>query len=86
MLQEWCKETPYPGEGGWVFASPYTIGERPSWPDSALVDYIGCHEGWSNGADQLAHIQAQRGHGVYSAAAQESKLEITSENDKAPLL
>lgn len=35
VLQEWRKETPYPADESWVFASPYAY-----WPDSALVDYI----------------------------------------------
>jgi integrase len=40
LLQAWRKETPYPCDDDWVFASPYTKGVRPYWPDSALVDYI----------------------------------------------
>lgn len=40
LLQEWRKETPYPDADHWVFASPYTNGARPYWPESALKDHI----------------------------------------------
>jgi integrase len=40
ILQNWRKQTPYPQDGDWVFASPYTDGERPYWPESALKDHI----------------------------------------------
>ena len=40
MLQNWRKQTPYPQDEDWVFASPYTDGQRPYWPESALVDHI----------------------------------------------
>lgn len=39
-LAEWRKDTPYPGDDDWVFASPYTQGKRPYWPESALVDQV----------------------------------------------
>ena len=33
-------ETPYPMDDDWVFASPYTNGERPYWAESAMVDHV----------------------------------------------
>ena len=29
VLKQWRKETPYPADDNWVFASPYTDGDRP---------------------------------------------------------
>jgi integrase len=40
VLREWRKNTPYPADDDWVFASPFTEGERPYWPESAMVDYV----------------------------------------------
>ena len=39
-LKEWRLNTPYPGDEDWVFASPFTDGKRPYWPESAMVDYV----------------------------------------------
>jgi integrase len=39
-LSEWRQKTPYPVETDWVFASPFTNGERPYWADSALQDHV----------------------------------------------
>lgn len=39
-LTEWRKQTPYKQDEDWVFASPYTEGKRPYWPESALKDHI----------------------------------------------
>lgn len=39
-LQQWRRETPYPGDNDWVFASPHTGGERPYWAESALTNHI----------------------------------------------
>lgn len=39
-LSEWRKQTPYNQDEDWVFASPFTNGKRPYWPDSALKDHI----------------------------------------------
>jgi integrase len=39
-LRQWRNETPYPCDQHWVFASPFTSGERPYWPESALKDYV----------------------------------------------
>jgi hypothetical protein len=35
VLRQWRTETPYPMDDHWVFASPYTNGERPYWAESA---------------------------------------------------
>ena len=40
VLQQWRKITPYPEDDDWVFGSPFTNGERPYWPESAMVDHI----------------------------------------------
>jgi integrase len=40
LLLRWREETPYPSDTAWVFASPFTDGERPYWPESALADHI----------------------------------------------
>jgi integrase len=40
VLKQWRGETPYPCDDDWVFASPFTNGERPYWPESALKDYV----------------------------------------------
>jgi integrase len=40
VLKEWRKETPYPADDNWVFASPFTKGERPYWAESAMKDYV----------------------------------------------
>jgi|ERR1017187_573532 integrase len=39
-LERWRAATPYPQETDWVFASPYTKGKRPYWPDSILKDHV----------------------------------------------
>jgi integrase len=40
MLQVWRTQTPYPTDNDWVFASPFTEGERPYWPDSVLNNHV----------------------------------------------
>lgn len=40
LLKEWRTQTPYPTDDDWVFASPFTQGERPYWPESALEDHV----------------------------------------------
>jgi integrase len=40
LLQAWREQTPYPRDEDWVFASPYTDGKSPYWPDSAMTDHI----------------------------------------------
>lgn len=39
-LREWRKETPYPADDAWVFASPATEGARPYWANIALKRHI----------------------------------------------
>jgi integrase len=36
ILKEWRLLTPYPSDSDWVFASSYSGGRFPYWPDSAL--------------------------------------------------
>jgi len=40
VLKQWRTETPYPRDEDWVFASPFTGGERPYWAESALVKHV----------------------------------------------
>lgn len=40
LLEHWRTQTPYPLDVDWVFASPFTNGERPFWPESALADHV----------------------------------------------
>jgi integrase len=40
ILRIWRAQTPYPADGDWVFASPFTEGKRPYWPESALKDHV----------------------------------------------
>jgi integrase len=40
MLLDWRSHSPYPTDEDWVFASPFTDGVRPYWPDSALKDHV----------------------------------------------
>ena len=40
VLTAWRKESPYPADDHFVFASPFTNGKRPYWADSALQDHI----------------------------------------------
>lgn len=40
MLQVWRTQTPYPTDNDWVFASPFTEGQRPYWPDSVLKNHV----------------------------------------------
>ncbi len=39
-LLEWRHMTPYNQPDDWVFASPFTDGVRPYWPESALKGHI----------------------------------------------
>jgi integrase len=73
LLTRWRQETPYPSETSWVFASPFTDGKRPYWPDSALVDHIrpaaknaGITKdiGWHTFRHSFATLMGQRGEGV----------------------
>lgn len=40
ILKAWRCDTPYPKDDQWVFASPYTDGERPYWAESAMDDHV----------------------------------------------
>lgn len=40
LLLQWRGRTPYLTPTDWVFASPFTNGERPNWPESALKDRV----------------------------------------------
>lgn len=40
VLKLWREHTPYPADDDWVFASPFTEGKRPYWPESAMVSYV----------------------------------------------
>jgi integrase len=40
VLRQWRTETPHPMDDDWVFASPYTNGERLYWAESAVVDHV----------------------------------------------
>lgn len=68
-----AQESPYSADTDWVFASPYTDGERPYWAESALVDHIrpaaiGAgvkkHIGWHTFRHSVASILGQNGEDV----------------------
>jgi integrase len=40
MLSAWRLKSPYPGDNDWVFASPFTDGARPYWPDAVLKNHV----------------------------------------------
>lgn len=40
LLEHWRTKTPYLTDSDWVFASPFTNGERPYWPEFAPVDHV----------------------------------------------
>jgi integrase len=40
LLKGWRSMTPYSHAEDWVFASPYTRGNRPYWPDTLLKKHI----------------------------------------------
>jgi len=72
-LLDWRKETPYAGDNDWVFASPYTNGERPYWAESALKDHvrpaakkagITKHVGWHTWRHSMASILGEGGENV----------------------
>jgi integrase len=69
----WRDNTPYNQDDDWVFASPFTNGKRPYWPDSALKDHIkpavvaaGITKRvtWHTFRHSLASILGQQGEGV----------------------
>jgi integrase len=69
----WRDHTPYNQDDDWVFASPFTNGNRPYWPDSALKDHIkpaaakaGITKrvGWHTFRHSLASFLGQQGEDV----------------------
>ncbi len=69
----WRDHTPYNQEDDWVFASPFTNGKRPYWPDSALKAHIkpaAAKAGitkrvtWHTFRHSLASFLGQQGEGV----------------------
>jgi integrase len=72
-LLVWRDHTPYNQDADWVFASPYTNGKRPYWPDSALKDHVkpaAVEAGvtkrvtWHTFRHSLASLLGQQGEGV----------------------
>ena len=72
-LLVWRDHTPYNQDDDWVFASPFTNGKRPYWPDSALKDHIkpavvaaGIKKrvAWHTFRHSLASFLGQQGEGV----------------------
>ncbi len=72
-LLVWRDHTLYNQDDDWVFASPFTNGERPYWPDSALKDHIkpavaaaGITKRvtWHTFRHSLASFLGQQGEGV----------------------
>jgi integrase len=72
-LLSWRGHTPYNQDTDWVFASPFTNGKRPYWPDSALKDHIkpaAVEAGitkrvtWHTFRHSLASFLGQQGEGV----------------------
>ena len=67
-LAEWRHRTPYNQPDDWVFASPFTRGERPYWPESALKGHVrpaalaaGIHQviGWHTFRHSLATLMGK---------------------------
>jgi integrase len=72
-LLVWRDHTPYNQNDDWVFASPFTNGKRPYWPDSALKDHvkpaaiaagITKRVTWHTFRHSLASFLGQQGEGV----------------------
>jgi integrase len=68
-FQHWRRETPYNQENDWVFASPFTEGERPYYGESAMSDHIlpavrasGCNKqvGWHTFRRSFACLMGDR--------------------------
>jgi hypothetical protein len=57
-LLGWRGSTLYPQDSDWVFASPYTNGKQPYWPESALKGPrpSGGDRGWHHKDDRVAHL------------------------------
>ena len=72
-LLGWRGSSLYPQDSDWVFASPYTNGEHPYWPESALKDHVrpaaiaaGITKriGWHTFRHSLASLLGQQGEDV----------------------
>jgi integrase len=72
-LLVWRDHAPYNQDSDWVFASPFTNGKRPYWPDSALKDHvkpaavtagITKRVTWHTFRHSLASLLGQQGEGV----------------------
>jgi len=72
-LLGWRGSTLYPQDSDWVFASPYTNGKQPYWPESALKDHVrpaaiaaGITKtiGWHTFRHSLASLLGQQGEDV----------------------
>jgi integrase len=73
VLLEWCFETRYPADRGWILVSPFTEVKRPYWAESALTDHIRPaairagvkkHIGWHTFRHSLASLLGQNGENV----------------------
>jgi integrase len=72
-LRAWRNSTPYPQDTDWVFASPFSSGRLPYWPDSALKDHVrpaaikaGITKsiGWHTFRHSLASLLGQQGEDI----------------------
>jgi integrase len=72
-LRAWRELTPYPQDTDWIFASPFTSGRLPYWPDSALKDHVrpaaikaGITKsiGWHTFRHSLASLLGQQGEDI----------------------
>jgi integrase len=72
-LRAWRNSTPYPQDTDWVFASPFSSGRLPYWPDSTLKDHVrpaaikaGITKsiGWHTFRHSLASLLGQQGEDI----------------------
>jgi len=72
-LRDWRNSTPYPQDTDWVFASPFSSGRLPYWPDSTLKDHVrpaaikaGITKsiGWHTFRHSLASLLGQQGEDI----------------------
>jgi integrase len=72
-LRVWRTLSLYPQDSDWVFASPFTSGKRPYWPESALSDHvrpavakagINKNVSWHTFRHSLASLLGQEGEDV----------------------
>ena len=73
ILTGWREKTCYPQNSDWVFASPYTNGERPLWPDMVLKNHvrpaadrvgIGKTIGWHTFRHSLGSLMGDKGENL----------------------